>query len=75
MLMAACCEDDIVPHVLPFVKNNIKHTDWRYRDAAVMAFGEFFFSQKIFFVAQQLFIKVHNSYSTEEKEDAQCLEL
>ncbi|XP_035206788.1 importin subunit beta-1-like isoform X2 [Stegodyphus dumicola] len=39
MLMAACCEDDIVPHVLPFVKNNIKHHDWRYRDAAVMAFG------------------------------------
>ncbi|XP_054707548.1 importin subunit beta-1-like [Uloborus diversus] len=39
MLMAACCEDDIVPHVLPFVKNNIKHVDWRYRDAAVMAFG------------------------------------
>lgn len=40
MLMAACCEDDIVHHVLPFVKNNIKHVDWRHRDAAVMAFGE-----------------------------------
>ncbi|XP_042897818.1 importin subunit beta-1 isoform X1 [Parasteatoda tepidariorum] len=39
MLMAACCEDDIVCHVLPFVKNNIKNPDWRYRDAAVMAFG------------------------------------
>lgn len=39
MLMAACCEDDIVPHVLPFVKDNIKHVDWRFRDAAVMAFG------------------------------------
>lgn len=39
MLMAACCEDDIVIHVLPFVKNNIKNPDWRYRDAAVMAFG------------------------------------
>lgn len=39
MLMATCCEDDIVPHVLPFVEDNIKHPDWRYRDAAVMAFG------------------------------------
>lgn len=39
MLMATCCEDDIVPHVLPFVNDNIKHPDWRYRDAAVMAFG------------------------------------
>ena len=39
MLMATCCEDDVVPHVLPFVKDNISHQDWRYRDAAVMAFG------------------------------------
>ncbi len=39
MLMATCCEDDVVPHVLPFVKDNISNTDWRYRDAAVMAFG------------------------------------
>lgn len=40
MLMATCCEDDIVPHVLPFVKEHIKSPDWRYRDAAVMAFGK-----------------------------------
>lgn len=39
MLMASCCEDDIIPHVLPFVKDNIKNHDWRLRDAAVMAFG------------------------------------
>ncbi len=39
MLLATCCEDDVVPHVLPFVKDNIKHTDWRHRDAALMAFG------------------------------------
>ncbi|XP_046999145.1 importin subunit beta-1 isoform X1 [Schistocerca americana] len=39
MLLATCCEDDIVPFVLPFVKDNIKSTDWRYRDAALMAFG------------------------------------
>jgi len=39
MLLATCCEDDIVPFVLPFVKDNIKSSDWRYRDAALMAFG------------------------------------
>jgi len=39
MLLATCCEDDIVPHVLPFVKDNIKHADWRHRDAALMSFG------------------------------------
>lgn len=39
MLMASCCEDAILPHVLPFVKENIENPDWRYRDAAVMAFG------------------------------------
>ncbi|PSN48037.1 Importin subunit beta-1 [Blattella germanica] len=38
MLLATCCEDDIVPYVLPFVKDNIKSADWRYRDAALMAF-------------------------------------
>ena len=39
MLLATCCQDDVVPHVLPFVKDNIKHTDWRFRDASLMAFG------------------------------------
>lgn len=39
MLLATCTEDDIVPHVLPFVKENITNTDWRLRDAAIMAFG------------------------------------
>ncbi|KAM9660258.1 LOW QUALITY PROTEIN: importin subunit beta-1-like [Trichechus inunguis] len=39
MLLATCCEDDIVPHVLPFIKEHIKNPDWRYQDAAVMAFG------------------------------------
>ncbi len=40
MLMATCCEDDVVPHVLPFVKDNITSADWKIRDAAVMAFGK-----------------------------------
>lgn len=39
MLMATCCEDGVVQHVLPFVKDNISSPDWRYRDAAVMTFG------------------------------------
>ena len=38
-LMASCCEDSIVPHVLPFVNENIKNPDWKFRDAAVMAIG------------------------------------
>lgn len=40
MLLASCCEEDLLPHVLPFVKENIKNQDWRYRDASLMAFGE-----------------------------------
>ncbi|KAL7297769.1 hypothetical protein TKK_0008804 [Trichogramma kaykai] len=39
MLLASCCEENIVPFVLPFVKDNIKNPDWRFRDAALMAFG------------------------------------
>lgn len=39
MLLSTCCEDQIVPHVMPFIKDNIKSTNWRYRDAALMVFG------------------------------------
>lgn len=39
MLLATCCEEEIVPHVLPFVKANIVSTNWRFRDAALMVFG------------------------------------
>ncbi|XP_046867091.1 importin subunit beta [Drosophila willistoni] len=39
MLLANCCKDEIVPHVLPFIKENIGSPNWRYRDAAVMTFG------------------------------------
>lgn len=39
MLLATCCEDTIIPYALPFIQENIKHTDWRRRDAAVMLFG------------------------------------
>lgn len=40
MLLATCCEENIVQYVLPFVQQNIKNSDWRYRDAALMAFGK-----------------------------------
>lgn len=39
MLLSNCCEDEIVPHVLPFINSNIKNENWRYREAALMAFG------------------------------------
>ena len=39
MLLATCCEDDIVQHVLPFITENIKNTNWRFRDAALMVFS------------------------------------
>lgn len=39
MLLSNCCEDEIVPHVLPFIQSNIKSENWRYREAALMAFG------------------------------------
>lgn len=39
MLLATCCEEEIVPHVLPFVKENIVSDNWRFRDAALMVFG------------------------------------
>lgn len=39
MLLATCCEDDIVPFVLPFITENIQSANWRYRDAALMVFS------------------------------------
>lgn len=39
MLLATCCEEDIVPFVLPFVQEHIKSPNWRFRDAALMSFG------------------------------------
>ena len=38
MLIAQCCMDNVVPHVIPFAEH-IGHADWRFRDAAVMSFG------------------------------------
>ncbi|CAJ0747355.1 13758_t:CDS:10 [Entrophospora sp. SA101] len=38
-LLAQCVEDSIVAPVIPFVETNIRSNEWRYREAAVMAFG------------------------------------
>lgn len=38
-LLANCVRDPIVPPVTPFVSAHIRSPDWRYREAAVMAFG------------------------------------
>ena len=37
-LISQTVEDRIVQHVMPFVTQNIQSTDWRFRDAAIMAF-------------------------------------
>ena len=39
MLLSSCVEDDIIGYVMPFINENIKSTNWQFRDAAVMAFG------------------------------------
>ena len=41
MLLAQCCENDVISFVTDFIMENIKHQDWKNRDAAVMAFGEY----------------------------------
>ena len=38
-LIASCCENDIVPHVLPFVEEHLQNPDWKFRDAAIMSLG------------------------------------
>ncbi|KAL7431561.1 hypothetical protein ACHAXM_002947 [Skeletonema potamos] len=38
-LVANTVEDDIVPAVMPFVQEHIKSENWRYREAATMAFS------------------------------------
>jgi len=38
-LVANTVEDDIVPAVMPFVQQHIQSENWRYREAATMAFS------------------------------------
>ena len=38
-LIANTVEDDIVPRIMPFVQQHITSENWRYREAATMAFS------------------------------------
>ncbi|KAF7725991.1 karyopherin beta [Apophysomyces ossiformis] len=38
-LLAQCVRNMIIAPIVPFVEQNIQNADWRYREAAVMAFG------------------------------------
>ena len=39
MNMAQCCEADILEHVMSFIAQHMADSDWRKREAAIMAFG------------------------------------
>ncbi|VDD97726.1 unnamed protein product [Enterobius vermicularis] len=39
MLLAQCTGDSIVATILPFIQEHFKNPNWRYREAAIMAFG------------------------------------
>ena len=39
MLLANCCENNIMKYIVPFINENFENTDWKKRDAAVMSFG------------------------------------
>ncbi|KAI8092520.1 armadillo-type protein [Halteromyces radiatus] len=38
-LLAQCVHNAVITPIVPFVDSNIRNNDWRYREAAVMAFG------------------------------------
>eukprot|EP00474_Spongospora_subterranea_P008852 CRZ09310.1 hypothetical protein [Spongospora subterranea] len=38
-LLAQAVRDDIVPHILPFIEQNIRSENWHAREAATLAFG------------------------------------
>lgn len=38
-LVAATVGDEVVPQVMPFVQNYINHENWKFREAATLAFG------------------------------------
>jgi importin subunit beta-1 len=59
MLLSSCVEDEIVQHVMPFINENIKHTNWHFRDAAVMAFGSIIEGELTQAIRLVIFIKVN----------------
>lgn len=40
-LLSTCWEDDIVTHVLLFIKEHNKNPDWQYQDTPMMAFDSY----------------------------------
>ena len=38
-LLAETVKDDIIKHVIPFVTSNINSSNWRHKEAAILAFG------------------------------------
>ena len=46
MLLAQCCENDVLQYVIDFITANIEREDWKSRDAAVMAFGKVIFRKE-----------------------------
>eukprot|EP00808_Paulinella_micropora_P006472 g8429.t1 len=38
-LAAKCTKSAVLPHVMPFVNKNVQNPDWRYKEAATLAFG------------------------------------
>ncbi len=57
-LIANTVMDDIVPIVMPFVRDNINHQNWRFREAATLAFGT-----SLFFVCLSLIEAPFSHYS------------
>lgn len=39
VLVSQAVEDEVVQHVMPFVTQNINNNNWKFREAAIMAFG------------------------------------
>ena len=39
LLAASCCEDSIIEFVMPFVNTNIQSSNWRHREASILAFA------------------------------------
>ncbi|TKR93738.1 hypothetical protein L596_008142 [Steinernema carpocapsae] len=39
MLLAQCTGDDIIEPILPFITSHFTNANWKYREAAIMAFG------------------------------------